>query len=111
MGYQGLGCPWATRLGEEVASRISELENGDLHASPDLSDCWAPDVSHQICTDGLGADIMTVPGWALLILAQLPFFELSKVAILPPVILPAYSVAFCSLWVRSLGSQVFLSEI
>lgn len=53
-----------------------------LDMSSDLSDCWAPDVSHQIYTDGLGTNIVTVLGWSFLTLAQLLFCELSKVAIL-----------------------------
>lgn len=59
-----------------MTPRIPELVNGDLDVSPDLSDSKAHDVSHQLCTDSLGTNIMTVPGWSLLILAQLPFCEL-----------------------------------
>lgn len=90
--YQGLGRLRANRLGE-AASRIPEPVNG-LYLSLDLSDSWAPNVRHQLCTDGLGTNTVTVPGWSLLILAQFPFCELSKVAVLPPsVTLPAHSAA------------------
>lgn len=80
MGHLG-----ANRLGEAAASSILELVNGDLDVSPDLSDSWAPDVSRQLYPDGLGTNTVTVPGWSLLILAQPPVCESSKVAVLPSV--------------------------
>lgn len=91
--YQGLGGLEANRLGEAAASSILEPVNGDLDVSPDLSDSWAPDVSHQLCPDGLGTNTMTVPGWSLLILAQPPVCESSKVAVLPSVTLTVHSAA------------------